>query len=501
MVTDPFGAPVPNVGIRFMQYQMSGGERRLLPTPAAGSTTDDRGIYRAYGLVPGAYVVSVVPLPQFGSEIRQFSQSDLQAAMNDARQQPGLSPSGAVTPPADVASAIVPGRSVGYAPVYYPGTAVQAEAGQINVAAGQEVTGIDLSIRLVRTSRLEGTVMGADGRPAANSMVMAVAGDPTAAMSSRSISSAVDGKFSLTNVAPGRYTLIARGGGPVLVGGPGTAGIGDRMVFIAGPTGGAPAGAPPPPPPPPPPGGATLYAEQEIDVSGEDIAGLSLTLQPGMTVSGRVVFEGKNSTPPPDIRQVRVFLTNANPNRVTMGVPGAQLNETGGFVIEGVPPGQYRFSSSLAPAGAPGVTPSWVLKSATASGRDTLDTPLDIRAGTNLEGVTLTYSDRISEIAGTLSDGKGTPISDLSILVFTTDRTHWGSSSSRRLRQPIRPSSDGRFSVPGLPAGEYYVGAVTDLEPGDWQDPAFLEQLAAAAIKVTLGDGEKKVQDIKIAGG
>jgi hypothetical protein len=149
----------------------------------------------------------------------------------------------------------------------------------------------------------------------------------------------------------------------------------------------------------------------------------------------------------------------------------------------------------------PGSAPAWTLKSAVANGRDTLDTPLDIRPGTNLEGVTLTYSDLVSEISGTLSDGKGTPISDLSILVFTTDRTQWGSSSSRRVRPPTRPSSDGKFSITGLPAGEYYLGAVTDLEPGDWQDPAFLEQLAAAAIKVTIGEGEKKVQDIKIAGG
>ena len=495
MVTDPFGAPVPNVGVRFMQYQMSGGERRLVPVAAAGSVTDDRGIYRAYGLMPGTYVLNVVPPPQFGAEIRQFSQGDLQAAMNDSRQPSGLTPSGAVTPPSDVASAIVPGRSVGYAPVYYPGTTVQAEAGQINVAAGQEVTGVDLSIRLVRTSKLEGSVTGADGRPAANSMVMALASEQTAIISSRSVVSATDGKFSLTNIAPGRYTLIARGGGP------GIAGLGDRMVFIAAP-GGAPAGAPPPPPPPPPPaGGATLYAEQDIDVSGEDIAGLSLTLQPGMTVSGRVVFEGRNSTPPPDIKQVRVFLTNANQNRVMMGVPGAVLSETGSFVIEGVPPGQYRFSSTLAPAGAPGGGSAWTLKSAIANGRDTLDTALEIRPGTNLEGVTLTYSDLVSEISGTLSDGRGQPISDLSILVFTTDRAQWGSSSSRRLRPPIRPSSDGKFSITGLPAGEYYLGAVTDLEPGDWQDPTFLEQLATAAIKVTIADGEKKVQDIKIAGG
>jgi hypothetical protein len=492
MVTDSFGAPVPNVGVRFMQYQMSGGQRRLVPTPASGSSTDDRGIYRAYGLMPGTYVVSVVPPPQFGSEIRQFSQSDLQAAMND-RPPAGLSPSGPATAPSDVASAIVPGRSVGYAPVYYPGTPVAAEAGQITVAAGQEFTGVDLSIRLVRTAKLEGTVLGADGRPAANSMVMVVANDQTQGpVMSRSMSSATDGRFSLTNVAPGRYTLIARGGGAV--------GLGDRMVFIAAP-GGAPAGGPPPPPPPPPAGGATLYAEQDVDVSGDDIAGLSLTLQPGMTVSGRVVFEGRNSTAPPDIKQVRVLLTNANQNRVTMGVPGAQLGENGSFVIDGVPPGQYRFSASLGQAGVPGSAPAWTLKSAVANGRDTLDTPLDIRPGTNLEGVTLTYSDLVSEISGTLSDGKGTPISDLSILVFTTDRTQWGSSSSRRVRPPTRPSSDGKFSITGLPAGEYYVGAVTDLEPGDWQDPAFLEQLAAAAFKVTIGEGEKKVQDIKIAGG
>ena len=52
----------------------------------------------------------------------------------------------------------------------------------------------------------------------------------------------------------------------------------------------------------------------------------------------------------------------------------------------------------------------------------------------------------------------------------------------------------------GLPAGEYYVAAVTELEPGDLADPAFLEQLAAAAFKITLADGEKKQQDVKLGG-
>ncbi|HEY7475614.1 MAG TPA: carboxypeptidase-like regulatory domain-containing protein, partial [Vicinamibacterales bacterium] len=495
MVTDQFGAPVPNVGVRFMQSQMTGGERRLVAVPAAGSVTDDRGIYRTYGLMPGTYVVSVVPPPQNAFEIRQMSASDYQAAMNDMRQQPGVVPAArtAITP-AEVAAAIIPGRSVGYAPVYYPGTIVQAEAGQVTVGPGQELTGIDMSMRLVPTARIEGMVIGADGRPAAGSMVMALPSDSAAALGSRASSTDQEGKFSLTNIAPGKYTLISRGGGP------GGIAMGERMVFIPAPPGVTGAAAlPPPPPPPPPPGGPTLYAEQELDVSGEDIGGLSLTLQPGMTISGRIVFEGKTGTAPPDPRLVRVLLSNASPNRLTIGTPPGQVDASGNFTIQGVPPGQYRFGSAFTPT-APGATQPWTLKSAMVGGSDALDTPIDVRPGGNVEGVTITYTDQVSEISGTLSDGKGKPISDLSILVFTTDRAQWG-MPSRRLRQPIQPSSDGKFRITGLPAGEYFLGAVTDLEPGDWQDSAFLDQLSSAAIKLTIADGEKKVQDIKIAGG
>ena len=237
-----------------------------------------------------------------------------------------------------------------------------------------------------------------------------------------------------------------------------------------------------------------FFAEQEIDVNGEDLAGVALTLQPGMTVSGRVVFDGKNNTPPADVKQMRVFLTPSNPNRVTMGIAPGQIDDAGNFVMQGVPPGQYRFASTL----LPGATSSaWTLKSVVAGGRDALDTPLDIKPGGNVEGITATFTDLTTELSGTLTDGAGKPISDLSILVFSTDRSQWG-SVSRRVRPPTQPSNDGKFKVTGLPAGEYYLGVVTDVEPGDWTDPSFLDQLAAAAIKVTLGEGEKKVQDIKL---
>jgi hypothetical protein len=52
-----------------------------------------------------------------------------------------------------------------------------------------------------------------------------------------------------------------------------------------------------------------------------------------------------------------------------------------------------------------------------------------------------------------------------------------------------------------MPPGDYLIGAVTDIEPYQWFDPAFLAQLASAAVKIPLREGEKKVQNISIGGG
>ena len=69
---------------------------------------------------------------------------------------------------------------------------------------------------------------------------------------------------------------------------------------------------------------------------------------------------------------------------------------------------------------------------------------------------------------------------------------------SRRI-QSVRPGTDGRFVFRGIPAGEYRLTAVTDVEPGEWYDPTFLEQLMNASITVSVREGERKVQDIKVA--
>jgi hypothetical protein len=81
-------------------------------------------------------------------------------------------------------------------------------------------------------------------------------------------------------------------------------------------------------------------------------------------------------------------------------------------------------------------------------------------------------------------------------VAFAADQQFW-TPQSRRIRQ-TRPASDGRFSITGLPAGEYQIAALTDVEPGEWFDPAFLAQLVPAAVRVTMRDGGTITQNLRI---
>jgi hypothetical protein len=69
---------------------------------------------------------------------------------------------------------------------------------------------------------------------------------------------------------------------------------------------------------------------------------------------------------------------------------------------------------------------------------------------------------------------------------------------SRRIVS-TRPGTDGRFRFVDLPAGEYLLVALNDLQPDDLQRADFLAEIAPAGVRVRLGQGEKKTQDLQIA--
>jgi len=110
--------------------------------------------------------------------------------------------------------------------------------------------------------------------------------------------------------------------------------------------------------------------------------------------------------------------------------------------------------------------------------------------------VVLTLTDRHSSLSGAFQDATGRATSDVTVLVFSANPAWW-SATSRRVRVQ-RPGTDGKYSFADLPPGDYVLAAVTDMEPDPWRDPAFLRSLVVGGVRVTIGEGEQKTQDLRI---
>lgn len=124
--------------------------------------------------------------------------------------------------------------------------------------------------------------------------------------------------------------------------------------------------------------------------------------------------------------------------------------------------------------------------------------PFEVQPNQNVDEMVVTFTDRATELSGTLLDPTGRPAAGFYVVVFSTDQTYWV-QNSRRLPAPIRAASDGQFKFVGLPPGTYHIVAFSDVDPSNLLDPQFLAELAKSAVAVSLAEGEKKVQDLRLA--
>ena len=480
------GAPMADIPMAVSRTDTTdaSGIGALQPPPA---TTDERGVYRMFGLVPGEYVVvATAALQTVTGVISGRSETEVDAVLQALQQRPravGTAPRSASASPTP------PVQAYGYAPIYYPGTASSTDATRIRVVAGEERSGVDVRLTLVRTVTITGVVSTPVGPLPAIGMTITSTGEPSPVpqlpMASRptlSTAPGVDGRFVYTSVPPGRYTITARA----------TDAAAGRGVGAGAPGNGLPGQ----------PSTMATWATADVVVDGTDIAGLSLTLQPAMRLMGRIEIERPTlSQPPPAPSTIRVQLLKggvagmsmSSVNGTVMGnvpIPVVQGRDDGTFEVSGVLPGTYQLRVTGASGG-------WWLRSAIVGGRDVLDYPLTFGVSGDITGATLVFSDRHAELAGTLQDTGGRGVADYVVVVFPADRALWR-PDSRRLKS-ARPATDGAFVLSDLPPGDYLLAALTDFDPADVRDPAFLEQVAGASIKVSIADGERKRQDIRIA--
>jgi hypothetical protein len=143
-----------------------------------------------------------------------------------------------------------------------------------------------------------------------------------------------------------------------------------------------------------------------------------------------------------------------------------------------------------------GAPDGWALKAVMLGGRDVTDEPVD--AAEAARGVEIVLTSRISEVSGAVTDDRGQAVKDYVVAIFSDDPRDWQMTQSRRLRS-ARPGQDGRFSVRGLPSGEYLAIALEYLEEGEATDPEALERWRTIASAVRIADGETKAVELKLA--
>jgi hypothetical protein len=102
-----------------------------------------------------------------------------------------------------------------------------------------------------------------------------------------------------------------------------------------------------------------------------------------------------------------------------------------------------------------------------------------------------------AELAGALVFAGEGPATEFTVVVFSAESAYW-TATSRRIRAG-RPASDGSFSFPDLPPGDYLMAAVSMIEDGQWLDPAFLAALSKSAVKVRVPDAGRVIQALEIA--
>ena len=309
--------------------------------------------------------------------------------------------------------------TVRYPPTYYPGVGSSAEATPVIVPATSDPPRLEFRLKLAPPARVSGRVSAHDGRELLSAAILMTAIDGRGAASDvpADPSIAPDGRFSFGHVAPGRYRIRA------------------RAETVPG---------------------RPLFALGSIEVQGSDIDGIRITLRPAARIEGTLVVDRRNGARPPPFSTLRVRAPSIEGG--SFGDATGPVQPDGSFALGGVGTGPHQIVVD-------GLTAPWTLKQVVYRGADVTDRIVEVGEKEQTHGVRVTITDVTTVVAGVVEDPRRRPVPNAGVLIFSRTPLYW-MRTNRHMRAAYT-DPDGRFTISGLPAGQYVAIATMDADESD----------------------------------
>jgi hypothetical protein len=423
-VTDEDGDPMANADVSVLRETYSSGRRRW--EQAGGERTNDLGEFRVAGLAVGSYYVSVSPPPDFKSLI----------------ENAGAAKS-ADSNPASKAASSDKSAGTSYQTTYYPGTPDRSQAAAVQLRAGDEFP-VNFSLTPSPSLTIRGSVVNLP--PRSTPVIMLQSRDFNLILNGADIRK--DGSFTIRDVAPGNYTILAAVDGATV----------------------------------------PMSARQALQVAG-NVDGLRLTPQPGATIRGHLRFEANASVSRFDPSQIFLSLqsTDAGDDAGTF-TPGDQFTNLthvgpdGSFEWKDVPAGSYYVRLM----GENDAKADWFIKSTLSSGRDVNDSGINVNGGALAMDLVINTNGGVAD--GVVIDAKNQPVANAVVVAVPETRLR---SRIDRYRKTDSDQS-GHFSLRGLPPGDYTLFAWESVEVEAYYNPDFLKSYEGQGSALHVSEGEKK---------
>lgn len=397
-LTDADGEALRWAAVKALKLSRTGA-RKTYKVVRAG-TSNDIGEYRLYDLPPGNYIVAAEPGRRGDEDTLPWEEEFFSQGRDPSER---------------------------YAPTYYPGSTDSFLAQQIKVETGSEARA-DMTLSPVHAVKVTGSV----NKPRAlMASVMLVPKDFDFTVNESEIAQgaiADDGKFTVENVSPGQYNVMAWG-------------MLDRKPY---------------------------YDRSELSVGADDIKGVQLEMKPMLELQGRVTVEGVEG-PPPDLSRLRLLLISVD-NAFQVGSGFSQISKDGTMKISNLLPGKYQVQLEL--SGMKKNAVEIYLKSLRFGGRDVLGSELNLTPGDSSSTLDAVLSTRVAYFEGGAVDDDGKPVPSATVILVPKG------PAAKAVSRFYKTVSDqnGHFVLAGLAPGDYTLYAwEQDPSPGRFEgDPSWL---------------------------